>query len=494
MIILSLIEKDAAVVNRLLISPPDGADAVEVRLDAMKHREPSRWFPGSAVAKRPVLASCRSRKDGGLFAGSEKSRGEALLSAARAGVAYVDIEFESACMKMLPDLAHAQIMLSHHDRRRTPRASELFARYRKMAAIPGVAVVKIVTTATDPADILEIRQLLDRAASGKVPLLALAMGEPGVPSRILAKSWGSWGTYVSLRKGAETAPGQITLEEATDLYRVAEIDEETRLAGITGHPIAHSLSPVIHNAAYHHQRINFRYLPFPSPSVDRLPDLMRKLGIRGLSVTSPHKIAFARKIRQLDPFAARAGAVNTVLRAGGKLMGFNTDAEGLLHPLRARIDPAGKIAVVLGSGGAARAVALALHDAGASVLVCSRRERQGIEVARLASGRYVAPRRLAKEAYDILVNATPVGMDGRSMPVSSAALKGSLIADLIYHPVRTPLLAAALARGISTLGGLDILLAQAIEQYPLLTGRSAPVEVMRDALLAASREPVGAEA
>jgi shikimate dehydrogenase len=213
---------------------------------------------------------------------------------------------------------------------------------------------------------------------------------------------------------------------------------------------------------------------------------MRKLGIRGLSVTSPHKIAFARKIRQLAPIARRAGAVNTVLHAGGELLGFNTDAEGFMRPLRERIEPAGKTAVILGAGGAARAVALALHDAGAAVLVCTRRERPGKDLARLASGRWVAPRALARETYDILINATPVGRDGRSMPVSAASVKGALVADLNYGPVETPLLAAARARGIPTVGGLEILLAQGIEQYTLFTGREAPVEVMREALLAAS--------
>lgn len=486
MIILSLIDRAPAAVSRLLMSPPAGADAVEVRLDALRRRAPSLWFPGTAVAPRPVIAACRLRKEGGSFAGSERSRREALLAAARAGVAYVDIEAGSSMVKSLADFAPAGVILSHHDRRRTPPAAELVARYRKMAALPGVAVVKIVTTANDPADILEIQRLLARAGGGKIPLIAFAMGAPGTASRILAPSWGSWATYVCLGRGSESAPGQIALDEALHCYRVGEIDEETRLTGITGFPVGHSFSPVMHNAAFQHQKINFRYLPFPARKPDRIPELARKLRLRGLSVTAPHKVALARKVTKLDPVARRIGAINTIVSDGRRLFGFNTDAEGMLSPLRERIDPAGKTAVIVGAGGAARAIAVALRDVEACVIISSRREKPGRDLAREVGGRYTALRRLPRETYDILINATPAGMDGRSLPVPAAAVKGSLVADLIYRPVRTPLLSAALARGIPTLCGLDVLLAQGIEQYTLFTGRDAPVAAMREALIEAS--------
>jgi 3-dehydroquinate dehydratase/shikimate dehydrogenase len=486
MIILSILERDPAEVSRLLLSPPAGADAVEVRLDRLKRAEPSSWFPGTAAAPRPVIAACRARAEGGFFAGSERRRGEALLTAARAGVAYVDVELGSAMVKSLADLAPARVILSHHDRRRTRPAAELHALYRKMAAVAGVAVVKIVTTALDPADILEIRSLLKRVEGGKVPLIAFAMGGPGIPSRILAPSWGSWATFVCRRRGEESAPGQVTLEEAVDVYRIGEIDEETRLTGITGFPVAHSLSPVMHNAGYRHQRINFRYLPFAAPKLDKVPGLMRRLRIRGLSVTAPHKIAMARKMKKLGPGAGRLGAINTVVNDGRRLFGFNTDARGLLGPLRRLIDPSGRTVVIAGAGGSARAIAVALRELEACVIICSRREKPGRDLAKRIGGMYVAPRRLASATYDILINATPAGMDGRSMPVPASAVKGSLVADLVYSPLRTPLLAAAVERGIPIVTGLDVLLAQGVEQYALFTGREAPAESMRQALVDAT--------
>ena len=491
MIILSIMEREPAAVKEILVAPPEGADALEVRLDALKRCEPPLWFPGSAMAGRPVIATCRHSSEGGLYRRCEKHRREALLAAARAGAAYVDIEFGSPSMDLLHEIAPAKVILSHHDVRRTPPASDLFLLYRKMASVPGVAAVKIVTTARQAWDILEIKRLLKKAAGRKVMLAAFAMGEPGVPSRILAPLWGSWATYVSLRRGSEAAPSQLTLAEALHVYRVNEIDEETRLVGITGWPVKHSLSPLMHNAAFLHQGVNFRYLPFAAPRIDRLADLFRALRIRGLRVTAPHKEALWRKLRSLEPQAREIGAVNTLLHSGRRLVGFNTDAEGTLRPLRERIDPARKVAVIVGAGGAARAVAWALARAGSNVIVCSRRERPGRAVARIASGRYVPPRRLAKESYDILINATPVGMDGRSLPVPREAVKGSLVGDLIYRPLVTPLLKTAMERGIPTFGGLDVLLAQGLEQYALFTGREAPADAMRDALLAAAEGAEG---
>ncbi|MBI3447487.1 MAG: type I 3-dehydroquinate dehydratase [Acidobacteria bacterium] len=485
MIILSISERDPGEVRRLLASPPEGVDAVEVRLDLLKAREPSGWFPGPAVSPRPVIATCRRRADGGEFAGGEKGRREALLAAARAGVAYVDVEHGSALEGSIGDLAPAKIILSHHDRRRTQAAASLAALYRRMARVPGVAVVKIVTTAADPLDVVTIRDLLARAAAGKTPLAAFAMGELGVASRILAPSWGSWATYVALRDGRASAPGQLTLAEALGTYRVEEIDGETRLAGITGYPVSHSLSPAMHNAAYAEHKLNFRYLPFASPKADAIPKLIRKLRLRGLSVTAPHKIAIVKKMQRLDPAARRLGAVNTIVNDGKRLFGFNTDADGLMNPLRLRIDPSGMTVAIVGAGGSARALAVALREGGAEVLIASRRERPGREMARATGARYVELKRLARASYDILINATPAGMDRRGMPVGAAAVKGQLVAELVYRPPLTPLLTLARARGIQTISGLDVLLSQGIEQYALFTGLSGPVETMRGALSAA---------
>ncbi len=453
---------------------------MEVRLDCLRRRDPAAWFPAGSPPSLPVIATCRRVADGGRFRGSEALRRAALEAAGRAGAAFVDVEKGSSLARNLASFAPAKVILSYHNRRHTPRYADLCSLYGTIASVPGASVAKIVTTATDPVDIIPIRRLLERAQSGPLPLAAFAMGEPGIASRILSPSWGSWGTYVCLERGREAAPGQITLDEAVHLYRVEEIDNRTRLTGITGYPVGHSLSPVMHNAGLAHEELNWRYLPFPARHIDRVGDWMRGLGLRGLSVTSPHKIDIMKHLNGSEPEARGIGAVNTVLHDGRRLFGFNTDAQGILQSVRRRIDPEGKVALVLGAGGSARAAAGALAGAGASVLVASRRARPGAALARRCGGRYVSPGRLAKERYDILMNATPVGMHGREMPVRGSAVRGSLVVDLIYRAGGTRLLREAIARGIPTIGGHEILVEQGLAQFSLFTGRRPPEEVMRE--------------
>jgi len=268
----------------------------------------------------------------------------------------------------------------------------------------------------------------------------------------------------------------------------------TRLAAVIGDPIRHSRSPAIFNAAFAATGLDWAYLAFEVPEgrAAGALDAVRALGIEGLSVTMPHKIEVARLVDERSPQAERLGAVNCVARRGDRLIGHNTDGAGFVASLRADADfePGGRRCVVLGAGGAARAVVLALAEAGATeVTVVNRSADKARSAASLAgplgSAAPVSDLATHLATADLLVNATSVGMDAASTPVDDRTLAtvadGALVADLIYLPPVTPLLAAAEARGLRTLNGLGMLVHQAAEAFEHWTGLPAPLAEMRRA-------------
>ena len=496
MIILSLKERTPARMRSAILSAPQKADALEVRLDALGRLDFAALRTLFAGAPRPIIASCRRRRDGGGYSGSEESRKEVLWSALRAGASFLDLEFESGVLSLAERISpHADIgiIVSWHDRRRMPQAPRML--YQRMARVPNATVVKIVGTARSLSDVLEVKELLASVSDQSPRIISFAMGEAGRLSRIMALSWGSYATYVSRGEGAQTAPGQISLPDLIGVYRVEEIDRETRFAGIIGTPLGHTLSPVIQNAAFHAHGLNYRYVPLEITRLAELKHLktiVRDLRLRGLSVTAPYKIKVMKHLDLVEPIARRIGAVNTVIHDGTRLVGFNTDATGGYAALRKalatqRLKVRGLTMAVVGSGGAARAIAHAVAVGGAVVIVSSRSAAPGRALARAVKGRWVPLGRLARESYDVLINCTPVGQiaNGRPengrLPVPARAIKGKLVYDLVYTPGATALLRAASRRRIPTLGGLEMLVLQGAEQYQLFSGRNAPVDMMREA-------------
>ena len=276
------------------------------------------------------------------------------------------------------------------------------------------------------------------------------------------------------------------------------ISGRTRLAAVIGDPVRHSLSPAIHNAAFQALGLDWVYVALEVPAGHGRGAVraMRVLGIDGLNVTMPHKSDVARAVDRLSPTAAALGAVNTIVRVGGDLVGESTDGEGFVRTLRddEGVDPAGKRFLVVGAGGAARAVVKAVADAGAAeVIVAARRSRPATTCAALAGaiGRVGS----ADEAgdVDIVVNATPVGMGEvvafpgtAETPVEPDRLgPGQLVADLVYEPLVTPLVAAARARGVAAVNGVGMLVHQAAVAFRLWTGEDAPLTAMSAGALAA---------
>lgn len=325
-----------------------------------------------------------------------------------------------------------------------------------------------------------------RLAQGKAKVVAVPMGEIGLPLRILALREGSALAYAPM--AAATAPGQVSLRDLKELYRAHELTQKTSIYGVIGNPIAHSLSPLLHNSGYVATKKDAVFLPFLVERLGEFLNVIREIGVAGFSVTLPHKEKIFKYLDECEPLAEEIGAVNTVtVRRDGKLVGSNTDYVGVLRALEGKMQLKGSRIVIFGAGGAARAAAFAVTKAGAEVLVCARRERAAKQLAHAVHGEVLRRASLRKEKFDAILNTTPVGMHphGDSSPLEPTELKCSLVMDLIYRPLQTKLLRVAASRGIKTVSGVEMFSAQGIAQWELWMGSRAPEAAMRGAILKA---------
>ncbi len=368
--------------------------------------------------------------------------------------------------------------------------------FERLAGTPA-RILKIAVMLDDAIDNLQIFKLIERAASKGRELIAIGMGSAGVPTRVLGPSLGSFLTYASLDDHTSTAPGQITAIELRDIYRIERITAATEVMGLIGHPIAHSLSPQIHNAAFKSAAIDAVYLPF---DVQDLPSFMRHMvhpatreidwRLRGLSVTTPHKQAVMDHLDWIDPAAKAIGAVNTVVIDGKQLKGYNTDAFGFINALKTRVtELRGARCAVIGGGGAARAAIWALVQEGAAVSVFVRNTERAKPFAETFKVSIAVLESASFDGFDVVVNTTVLGMSGeleQQTPVHAEQLRGARLAyDLVYNPTETRFLREAEQVGCETLGGLSMFVAQAAEQFRLWTGREAPSAVMHEGAIRA---------
>ncbi len=465
-------------------SASPAADLVELRLDRVCDLD----FPAIfSTPGKPRVATCRSRAQGGFFGGTEAQRQEILRQAIRHGAEYVDLEFESDDEEILAETEGCRPLLSWHHRGGTP--VDLEQTYTRMVERGHGAILKLIPYADSCTDNLRIRSLLSQARAEGRDLIAFCMGEKGKVSRILACAWGSWAVYAPCSLDSRTAPGQLLLSELTEIYRHGELDAETPLCGVLGHPVSGSLSPLLHNRAYARLGLKRAFIPFDAEIVAEFLPLLSELPIAGFAVTLPHKEAVIPHCDELDPVARGVGAVNTVVRRWNRLVGYNTDVEGGVGPLRRILPLRGRIVGILGSGGAARALAFGLAREGARVTLFSRNGARA-EAAARELGCHSRPWAKARSFQgDVLINATPVGMHPGpdESPVPWEGMRAEVAYDLVYRPVRTRFLREAAANGARTLGGVEMFLGQALPQFELLAGREAPLHVFEE-ILAPFRE------
>jgi 3-dehydroquinate dehydratase/shikimate dehydrogenase len=345
----------------------------------------------------------------------------------------------------------------------------------------GAEIVKIAIEAKRLADMLPLVELAARPdfapASGSVGHVLIAMGQPGVPSRILAAQFRNRWTYA----GDGVAPGQMTAARLVGEFGFRRLRRDAAIYGVVGNPIAHSLSPVMHNAGFRAFGLNAVYLPLEAADADDFVVFARAMRMGGASITAPFKMAMLSRVDETDVMARRVGAVNTLVVRDGRWIGANTDVDGFLTPLKGKIALKGARVTVLGAGGAARAVAVALGAQGAAVTVSARQPEAARDVAALAGGT-VGQWPPRSGTWDVLVNATTSGSGGDADdPMRGIPLDGEIVFDLVYAPPVTPLLDRARQEGCLTIGGIEMLVAQAERQFELWTGERPPAGLFKDA-------------
>ncbi len=453
----------------------DTADMVELRLDYLDTPDPAAALHGRRL---PAIVTCRASWEGGRFRGSEEERRRILEEALACGAEYVDIEAAAA---FAPDIIRStggrRLVVSHHDFTAPPR--DVADRYRALKGM-GAEVAKLAIATGSLTDCLP---LLDIADEDDEPHVLLAMGAAGWPSRVLAARLGNLWTYA----GDGIAPGQMPAERLLREFRFRRIRPDAALYGVVGNPVGHSRSPVMHNAGFDALGINAAYLSLEAASAADLAAFARALPLQGVSITAPFKIDLMAYVDEVDANARRVGAINTMMLRDGRWIGGNTDGEGFLAPLRGRLDVRGARATVLGAGGAARAIAIALGDSGAEVTISARRPEAARVVADLAAGR-IASFPPPPGSWDLLVNATSAGHGSEGVsPMAGQPLDGAVVCDLIYEPLETKLLQDARAAGCQTIGGIEMLAAQAERQFELWTGQRPPAGLFAAEAAAARR-------
>jgi len=466
------------------------AKFVELRLDYLAKPVAALPMVKEFLAEHrdvTAIATCRRKEHGGNFGQSLTAELDLLLKAAEAGCQIVDLEVESAEEAKPAQLEHFRarlheagtaLLVSFHDFTRTKGLEQAAARIEAFEP----EFVKVVSTARTLADNLAVLRLIeDRSLTAHV--VGIAMGEEGLLSRVLGPRAGAAFTFASSGDGVETAPGQVTARTLRDLYRVEHLDQATRVFGVAGNPIAHSLSPLMQNTAFRRENVNAVLLPLRVRTLDDLLTVVRELPLAGAAVTMPLKQEVLPYLANMDPLTGLIGACNT-LRTGadGKLYGFNTDVAGVVRPLEKRLKLKGARIAVLGAGGAARAAVFGLVSQGTEVFVVNRTHESAVALAKEAKAKALKHEQLARNHFDVLINSTPCGMQGskQALPIAEDELNAELVFDMVYNPLETPLLKLAHSRGIAVVSGVEMFVQQGARQFEIWTGNPAPeAEMLR---------------
>ncbi|MCD0458696.1 shikimate dehydrogenase [Roseiconus lacunae] len=460
-----------------------GAELVELRVD----------YIGRAVnlgrlmdnRPGPIVITARRRVDGGRWTKSEQERLMLLRSAIVAGAEYVDIETDIA--SQIPRYGTTKRIISYHDFEGTPENLEDL---HAAMAEEDADIVKIATMANTFRDNVRMLNLVKNA---KVPTIGICMGEIGMLTRILASRFGSPFTYATYSVDKKMAPGQLNWKDMTRLYDVKTIDQETELFGVIADPVGHSYSPLIHNSAFFDQKLNARYLPLRVPHDDlhNFMDSIDAIGLKGISITIPHKERSLDYCTQAEASANGIGAINTMVFHDGERLGYNTDYRAamdcIIEMLERKDAPKenalqGVTAMVLGAGGVSRAICWGLKQRQADVVVTSRTEERAQHLASEIGCRVVPWEDRHNQKVQLLVNGTPVGMHPNvdTSPFNASALNQYMVVfDTVYNPENTLLIKYAKEAQCRVITGVDMFVRQAAYQYKLFTGKDAPARLMR---------------
>jgi len=443
------------------------------------------------------IATCRRTVNGGKFSGNVAAEIEVLSKAAAAGFHIVDVELESVEAMKKGELQNLRgtgvaLIISHHDFTAT---KDLDGIYKRIVPFQP-DFIKIVPTAKTLVDNVTLMRFIERMEDHS-NIIGICMGDAGIISRVLGVRAGSAFTFAAATVGEETGPGQIAARTLIETYRIDQVDAATKVYGVAGNPIRSSLSPIMMNTAFRRETVNAVYLALQANKLSDLLKLVDEIPIQGLSVTMPLKQEIMAHLEKTDPLSAKIGACNTVLRAqDGKLYGFNTDVAGITGPLEKRMSLRGAKVLVLGAGGAARAAVFGLRDKGAEVFILNRTAETAQKLARQSGSKTIKKDALAKTAFDVIINATPIGMAGIKAPqlLEAKDLNTKLVFDLVYNPLETPLLRMARQKGIPIVTGIEMFVQQGARQFEIFTGKPAPEEEMLRVVIHALRQQAEATA
>ncbi|HEX4606495.1 MAG TPA: shikimate dehydrogenase [Candidatus Angelobacter sp.] len=431
-----------------------------------------------------IVATCRRAANGGKFKGTIAAEIDLLVKAANLGCHLVDVELETATHLKPNDFTRlrrsANLILSYHDFRGTKKLEETFARIKEFPS----DFIKIVTTANSLYDNVVMMKFLEKYSHSH-SLIGLCMGEQGVISRVLSVRAGSQFTFAAANPGEETAPGQLTARALRDTYRIDQVDAATRVYGVAGDPVAQSLSPVMLNAGFRRENVNAVYLALHAKSIADLMACVRDIPIAGLSITMPYKEPIVKELDKSDPWTTKVGACNTTVRSqDGKLYGFNTDVNGVVRPLELRIRLQGARILVLGAGGAARAAVFGLKERGAEVSILNRTAAAAQKLAKQARARVINRTMLKKLEFDVIINATPAGMEGNRdpLPLTEQEMKAKYFFEMVYTPAETKMMKMARDRGMHVIAGAEMFVQQGARQFEIWTGKPAPLIDMQRAV------------
>jgi 3-dehydroquinate dehydratase/shikimate dehydrogenase len=499
-------ESRAVELRQAMTRACEAADLIELRLDYLQGDELFKALSNLpaliSASARPVIVTLRPVEQGGQREMDNLTRiifwVEHFLYG-KPHVDFADIELDLALLFMQREKEEGRelfnwnrVICSYHDFRGVPE--DLWKIYGQMAATPA-RILKIAVQADDITDCLPVFRLLEHARRNGREIIAVAMGQSGIVTRILGLSRGAFLTYGSLGDAKSSAPGQVSAGELRELYHVPQLNHQTEIMGLVASSVSHSLSPLMHNAAFEESGMNAVYIPF---EVKDVASFLRRMAhprtrelewkLRGVSVTMPHKVAVMEHLDWIEEAAREIGAVNTIVAEEDRLRGYNTDAAALVEPLREKgFKLHDARCAIIGAGGAARSALWSLQQEGARVTTFARDVEKAKPVAEKFGANCEQLDEASFDGFDLVINATPLGTRGEredETPALSSQLRGARLAyDLVYNPQDTLFLREARAAGCDQLNGLQMLIAQAAAQFRLWTGQSAPLDVMKKAVL-----------
>ena len=463
---------------KALADNKDYVDICELRLDLLSPSEVAKAADFPSMVDIPVILTLRRVSDGGKCTLQEKARRSLLIDTMKnGGFSYVDIE-DDVKKSDVEEAAHSlgmKVIRSYHDFEGVP--ADIFSRVHSLASRGDVA--KIAVTPHNTADVMTLFRINEELKD--VPKIIIGMGEWGVATRILYKKMGSILTFGS--NGKAVAPGMISARELKLLYRADQLNDNTGIYGIVGNPVMHSLSPQIHNPGFHKIHYNAVYVPFLSESIRSFLTLAEMLRMRGFSVTVPFKVDVVKYLGNITREVKQIGSCNTVVRVPNMWKGTNTDYYGFIHPIETEIDDDRiKSALVIGAGGAAKAIVWALKMRNVKVMIVNRTKSKADELARLYGVGSDSLDNISRYEgkVDLVVQATNMGLHPYEdvNPAENFHFSGKEIAyDIVYKPKYTKFLIAAEKAGCTLKFGWDMLMEQGKLQFESFTGYHYPKDV-----------------